>query len=283
MKKHRLFTAAMMAAVFVSSPWSRAQVPVVESSNRVIGAEQRSAASVPSTFPAATISNSTSSGAGNGNGAAEVFYQLQMLQQEVSALRGLVEEQAYELKRLKQQRLDDYLSLDKRLSAVMGGAPGTAVTTDPALDAPPVTSGYQALSQSQQASSVTSAASADEAGQYRAAIDLILKQKDYVQADSALNQYLVAYPRGQFAANSQYWLGELALLNGDLDKARQWFSRMVTEWPDHGKVADASYKLGTVYHKLGDAGKARSLLQAVASGNSNAARLAKSYLDTHLN
>ena len=47
---------------------------------------------------------------------AELYYQLQLLQQEVQELRGLVEQQSFELRQLKQQRMDDYLDLDRRRS-----------------------------------------------------------------------------------------------------------------------------------------------------------------------
>lgn len=60
---------------------------------------------------------------------ANVKLGMQLLQQEVLQLRGMVEEQAHELKRLKQQRLDDYLDLDRRLSKVgQGDFTGTKTT-----------------------------------------------------------------------------------------------------------------------------------------------------------
>ena len=252
-----------MAAVFVvPSENVRAQVEVVESNNRLITHDVRQTASAPA------------AAADQSGGAAEVFYQLQLLQQEVAQLRGLVEEQGFEIERLKQQRVDDYLNLDKRLSSLSGAAPSPA-TSDVPGDKAAAASGYSAAtSPGNQASK----ASAGEAGQYRAAIDLILKKKDYVQADAALNQYLSDFPEGKYAANCQYWLGELALLNGDLEKSRQWFVKMVSQWPQHTKVADANYKLGTVYHKLGDGAKAKQLLEQVAAGSSNASRLASGYL-----
>ncbi|GAA5315280.1 MAG: tol-pal system protein YbgF [Candidatus Pelagadaptatus aseana] len=269
-KKQSLLSAAIMAAVFVV-PGVNAQVEVVESNNRLISDP------VVSAMPLQASPDTASAPAG---GTAEMFYQMQMLQQEVSQLRGLVEEQTYEIKRLKQQRLDDYLSLDKRLSAVAGGAFSDAskslaasATQSSAVNtatSTPVTSSAQSLP--------SEPSGTQESQQYRAAIDLILKQKDYAKAEVALNQYLQQFPKGRYAANSLYWLGELALLKGDLEKSREWFARMVSEWPEHNKVADANYKLGTVYHKLGDTVKAQSILQEVAAGDSNAARLAKSYL-----
>lgn len=264
MKKQSLLAAAFMAAVFVVPAENlQAQVEVVESNNRLINHDVRQAAAAP----AVTADQS--------GGAAEVFYQLQLLQQEVAQLRGLVEEQAFEIKRLKQQRLDDYLSLDKRLSGLSGSAAvnaGSQTNTGAGADRPAAPA-LPAIGDP-----VAKPVSADESSLYRGAIDLILKKKDYALAQTALKQYLTDFPQGKYAANCQYWLGELALLGGDLEKSRQWFARMVNQWPEHSKVADANYKLGTVYHKLGDQVKAKTLLEQVASGSSNASRLARGYL-----
>jgi tol-pal system protein YbgF len=267
MKIKAISTAAYIAAVlFQASANLYAQAEVVESNNRLIDRSQipaRTQEISPSTssLSPATINSSSA------QGASESFYQLQLLQQEVSQLRGLVEEQSYEIKRLKQQRLDDYISLDRRISS-MGGKVSTSnskATSDKAIVNTDLTA-------------VNPATNANELTLYQAAVDLSLKQKDYQQGANAFNKYLEAYPHGRFMANSQYWLGELALLEGNLESAREWFSLVVTKSPKHDKVSDASYKLGTVYHKLGDSDKANELLSSVAAGSSSASRLAKGYL-----
>jgi tol-pal system protein YbgF len=260
MKVKKPLIAALSAAIFVALPLSaQAQVEVVESNNRLLESPQ-----LPSTAaaPSSVVSPVP-------NNQADLFYQLQTLQQEVQELRGLMEEQAYELKRLKQQRLDDYVNLDQRLSGLQSGTvsspEGAASTSSPATV--PAT-----------AASQTTAQAPDEMQRYRTAIDLVLRKKDYAQAVTAFNQYLRDFPQGKYAPNCQYWLGEIYLLQSDLEQAREWFSRLVTDFPEHGKAPDANFKLGTVYHKLGDTDQAKLLLSKVASGDSNASRLANSYL-----
>ncbi len=240
-----------MAASFVS-----AQVEIVD---RRIPSENSPAAGNNALPPPPVV---------NELNPAELYYQMQVLQQEVMALRGLVEEQSFQLKRLKQQRLDDYLDLDRRLSQVQGGAPigageqtGEASPIDPGSSAP-----------------VSQASPADELRRYRSAINLVLKEKKYDDAIVALNAHLNDFPKGRYAANAQYWLGEIFLVKGELEQARQWFSRMLSEFPAHNKVPDAKFKLGKVYHQLGDADRAKPLLQEVANSSANAARLAKDYL-----
>ena len=198
------------------------------------------------------------------NMSAEFYYQFQTLQQEVMELRGLVEEQAYEIKKLKQQRLDDYLDLDRRISNMRGGAAPADTNKSPASSTP-LTSNAQP-------------APADELKRYRDAIDLLLKKQDQDGAIHALNQHLQDYPNGRYAANAQYWLGETYLLKGDLEQARTWFSKLINEYPSHNKVSDAKFKLAKVYDQQGNKAKARELMQEVAQSGSSAAGLAKDYL-----
>jgi len=260
MKVKNPLIAALSAAIFVATSLSaQAQVEVVESNNRLLESPQFSTTAPAASSVASPVPNNQ----------ADLFYQLQTLQQEVRQLRGLMEEQAYELKRLKQQRLDDYVNLDRRLSSsnsgVVSSSEGVVSASGP--EAIPATSASQ-----------TTAQAPDEMQRYRTAIDLVLRKKDYVQAVTAFNQYLRDFPQGKYAPNCQYWLGEIYLLQSDLEQAREWFSRLVTDFPEHGKASDANFKLGTVYHKLGDLDQAKILLSKVASGDSNASRLASSYL-----
>lgn len=200
---------------------------------------------------------------------AELYYQLQLLQQEVLQLRGLVEEQAHEMKRLKQQRLDDYLDLDRRLSKLAKGDLTGARTT-------PTDSTTTA-----NASSATSGGAKEELQEYKSAIDLVLRKQDYKNAVIALKAHLDKYPKGRYAANAQYWLGELYLKDGELEQSRQWFARLLGEFPEHSKVPDAKYKLGRVYDMLGDKATAKKMLEEVVASKTSASNLARDYLDTH--
>jgi len=238
---YRTFLAAIN---FIAASFVYAQVEVVDRS-------------VPSS------NKVTASPVASGN-AAEIHYQLQILQQEVLQLRGMAEQQAFEIKKLKQQRLDDYLDLDRRLSELSqgGGAP-------------------TAQGSGSSSAAVVGSARPDEMKNYKSAMNLVLREQKYNEAIVALNKHLEDYPRGRFSANAQYWLGEVYMQKKELEKARQWFSRVLGEYPEHTKVPDAQYKLGIVYHKLGDEPTARKLLEEVAQSSANAARLAREYLDTN--
>lgn len=202
------------------------------------------------------------------NPQLELFNQLQVLQQEVSSLRGLLEEQSYEIKRLKQQRLEDYMNLDRRVSELSQS--GVSVGSSEAT-----VSGV-----SGQGNPVPQVTTGDETAEYKAAIDLLLSKKDYDGAVEAFSAYIDKYPNGRFSVNSQYWLGEIALLNGDMGKANTWFSGIVNNHPTHAKYADAQYKLATVLFKQGDQDGARGIFEQVAQGSGNAARLATDFLNS---
>lgn len=250
----------LLPLVLLAAGMAQAQVEVIDSSPQRAASERT----------------------GQPNQQAELFYQLQTLQQEVMELRGLVEEQAHELQRLKQQSLDNYLDLDRRVSALTTGgggsatpAPSSPVSTLPSANLPAATSpgGTSASPVSTPASDGVS-----ESVMYNAAYDL-LKQRAIDESIAAFEAHLQSYPRGEYAGNSYYWLGEIYLLKDDLARAEEWFSNLLREFPDNRKVYDAQFKLGRVYHLQGREERAQELLRIVAASSSDASRLARQYLD----
>ncbi|GGY65973.1 hypothetical protein GCM10011613_07340 [Cellvibrio zantedeschiae] len=198
----------------------------------------------------------------------ESYNQVQSLLQEVSELRALVEEQGHEISRLKQLQLDNYVDLDRRVSFLTGNA---AKAKD--LDA----SANTDSSVSTDSAVAPAVAGASEADEYKAAYDL-LRQRQVDQSLVAFKEYLKKYPSGEFAANSCYWLGEIFLLKNQLPQARDWFAKLLQDFPESNKVPDAKFKLGKVYHLLGDKKRAKPLLDDAAAGLGDSARLAKQYL-----
>ena len=214
---------------------------------------------------------------GGGHNLGALFLQLQQLQQDVMRLNGIVEEQANELRRLKEQSLERYVDLDKRLSAA-GAAGGIAVAggttgSNAAPVTPPRTSG-----QSQ------AAEQPGEAEAYRAAYALVRSQQ-FDQAVEAFKDFLQNYPDGRYAPNAHYWLGELYLVvqPADLESSRQAFTLLLDEYPDNSKAPDAMYKLGKVHYMKGNRERAREYFDQVireyGDGNSSAARLSRDFIE----
>ncbi len=203
--------------------------------------------------------------------SADVFYQMQLLQQEVLNLRGLVDEQAFAIKKLKQQRLDDYLDLDRRVSELQKGsrAQKTAV-----LPSAPTISQPKAIRN-------VPAANTGETQSYRSAIDLVIVQKQYNKAIAAFKTHLETYPQGSTAGNAYYWLGQLYLQDEKLDQAQSWFEKLLTAYPNNSKVTDAKYKLGQILFNTGDKQAARTYLDDVAASAGSAAKLAKRFINNN--
>lgn len=212
---------------------------------------------------------------------AEMFYQFQVMQQELLELRGLVEQQSHEIKKLKQQRLDDYVDLDRRISSLSNNpsasAPSTAST--PLRPAAGADNAISAAANS--TTSTISPSPASEIAHYKSATKLVLMDRNYDAGIARLEEHLALYPNGRYTGNAQYWLGEVYLAKGDLPKAKQWFETLLADSPLHAKVSDAKYKLGTTYHQLGDDDKALSLLKEVAASSGSAASLADKYLSAN--
>jgi TolA-binding protein len=210
----------------------------------------------------------------------ETYNHIQSLQQEVSELRAMVEEQGHQISRLKQLQLDNYVDLDRRVAILSGGgqsAPTTASVQPAPDDAPinPVSSSVSVPIETP----VTPAAPANlsEADEYKAAYEL-LRQREVDPSVLAFKEYLKKYPSGSFAGNSCYWLGEIYLLKNQLPQARDWFTKLLEGFADSNKVPDAKFKLGKVYHLMGDKKRAKVLLDEAAAGSGDSARIAKQYL-----
>lgn len=204
-----------------------------------------------------------------GPGAAqlgELYYRLQVLQQEVQELRGLVEEQAHQLDRLTKQQQEHYIDLDRRLTVLREegtGGPPPSVAARGAAGVSVPANGELARSERQA---------------YAEAYDLLTSKK-YRESATAFNGLIVDFPNGQYTPNAFYWLGELHLLLEEIEKARQSFAQVVNLYPEHAKAPDALFKLGTVHDRLGDRERSLEYLNRVMKQypDSSAAGLAGIY------
>jgi tol-pal system protein YbgF len=209
-----------------------------------------------------------------GQNLGNLFYQIQQLQQEVMRLNGKVEEQAHALRKLKEESLQRYVDLDRRLS---GGAPVASATggnsSSTTVVAAPVVAGLPSQTVEQPG----------EGEAYRAAYALVRGQQ-FDQAIPAFQQFLRDYPAGKYAPNAHYWLGELYLViqPPDLESARQSFMLLLSQYPDNNKAPDALYKLGKVQFMKGNREKAREYLDRVireyGTTNSSAVKLARDFI-----
>lgn len=265
--------AAVAGLLLGGTATTWAAVPVEESvgNARTSVATQRAASGTVDAIDARGMS-SAAGDAGQASRLTELFYQLQVLQQEVQDLRGMVEEQSYRLERLARDQQEQYLDLDRRMQALRGGGQPPA---DRAASSGPADPGATGIS----GPALGSSSGMSERDAYTAAFDL-MKQRQFAASAEGFRSVIQNYPNGAYTPNAYYWLGELQLAQDDAEAARQSFAQVVNLYPDHQKMPDALYKLGVVYHRLGDLGRAREYLNRVRSEfpQSSAAGLAQTYL-----
>ena len=257
--------------------------------------------------PAQNMDSTTNvDGADNaGQAAGDRYYQMQVLQQEVQMLRGMVEELNHELQQLKQRQMDDYLDIDRRLSAIVSSAPANSApannalannapansrpgSSSAALDAKNSTdsSGYSlnpAGSNNPSAAKVAAGPSelAEMKANYENASSLLLKKRDINGAALAFEQHVVDYASSPYVANAYYWLGEIYLLQDQAELSRQAFTSVIEQYPLHSKAMDARFKLGKLYHQLGEDARARELLETAATSSGGVAKKALAYLNNN--
>ena len=204
-------------------------------------------------------------------GLAALYYRIQTLEEEIRDLTGLVEELTWRVDRLAKEQRERYIEIDSRLTDLR--APPGPVATESAEGLPTPPDG---------------AGPATEEEAYRVAFELVTSSRN-LPSDEQLAGYALAierfgalieqYPGGRYTPNALYWIGELQLATDNLELARQAFVQVTTLHPEHAKVPDALYKLGVVYHRLGEVDRALGYLDRLTDDfpTSAAASLAKSY------
>ncbi len=257
MIKPAVFATLVLAVSASSMSFAADPIPVVDSSGVSRPADVRQLQ------PGATVSAS-------GTQAAETLYQQELLQQEVQELRGIVEQQAYEIKRMREEQRDRYLDLDRRIT-LLNQAPAKRTAADvpaepvaaaavekvkPATNAvkEPVATGAEAVP------AQDSIVSEKEA--YQTAFSLV-RQKQYAEASKAFEQLVKDYPNGNYTGNAYYWLGEVLLVESKQKQALEAFETLLEQYPSHRKAADAKFKQGKIYLQMGDKTQAKVLLQDV--------------------
>ena len=271
----RLLALACGAGLCLLTGAAAAAVPVEESVPSS-GAEPARTAPPPAPARDAVDSRAMSGGDAESGRLSQLFYQIQVLQQEVQALRGMVEEQGYRLDRLARDQQEQYLDLDRRMQAVRDGGGRAPIGGSSAGGGSPA-GGSSAGASPGPASAGGGSGSEREA--YAAAFDL-MKDRQFEASAQAFQALIDDYPNGAYTPNAFYWLGELHLAADDDEAARQAFAQVVNLYPDHQKVPDALYKLGVAHHRLGDVARAREYLNRVRNEfpQSSAAGLAQTYL-----
>lgn len=212
----------------------------------------------------------------------EVYQRLEVIQEEMQQLRGLVEEQAHIIEVMKRGERERYLDLDTRI---------TELNSNPTL-VPPVLAiplvGEQVLPDAVpdlEASTVLPVADTSEDNFEQEAYDsakTLVDNKEYNSAIAEFDFYLETYPKGRFVAQAHYWLGELflALPEPEYDTAQLHLKLILELYPKHAKVPASLFKLGKLNDAQGKTDVAQGYFAKVIQEypESVSANLAKQYL-----
>lgn len=263
-----LLQAGLIAAVIAASPSALAAgAPIVDASGQVSTAG----------YDAAVVTSSNVAAPGSSEQRLNILEkqmdnltqmditgQVNALQQQVAQLRGQLDEQNHQIQQLTEQLKAQYQDLDQRLaqsSATTKVTPAKPVATKPSgIKSNLATTGDVVAPSNSDTNNDNDPGTEQRA--YQTA-NQFLRNRDYVRATTALQDFLGKYPNSDYAANSHYWLGEIYLQQGQPDQALSEFNTVVNQYPLSPKVPDAMLKLGFAYADKGDVQRARVQLQKV--------------------
>ena len=194
---------------------------------------------------------------------AELQQQVDSLQGEVSELRGQLEQQTYQMEQSQERQRQLYQELDK----VANSQPAAASAQPAAAAATPAAAANYSTNQ-------------DENQAYDAAVNMVLKEKNYDKAIPAFEGFIKQFPNSSYVPNAHYWLGQLMFNKGDRVGAASQFSTVANKYSKSPKRADALLKLGMLAQLDGKKAEAKAFYEQVIKGypNTSPAQLAKQSL-----
>jgi len=163
-------------------------------------------------------------------GQLELVNQNEQLRNEVATMRGQLEVLTHELEQLKQRQRDFYVDLDNRLRRIEDPSGAAASASDPSQPPPPE----------------------EEARDYEAALNL-LKEGKNAEALASFERFITHHLNSRLLPNANFWAGNAALQAKEVATARNYFSTVITTWPDDPIAPDAMLGLANTQQALGEA------------------------------
>lgn len=245
------------------------------------------------------LAHESPSDTSSGRDSADLINTIQGLRQEIQELRGQLEIQAHDLKALQEQQLSFYNDLDARISGRPATKYGQKQSAPLDLDASPAPMQHvDANTNTKDAVAVSGASSpdvaptvvvanetnrnpADEQISYLKAYELV-KTKQYDDALASMQLFTQKYPKGGYAANAEYWLGELYLVKHNYAEAINHFSKVLQEYPSSSKYSASLLKIGYALADDGRVIEAKARLREVLKKypDTTTANLARMKLET---
>lgn len=204
--------------------------------------------------------------------SASMEVRIQQLEGEIQSLRGTIEEQSYQVRKLRDDLKTKLGDVELRLKDLEnGGGPPQSltglrdddvevfpyapqggqqtvtktITPSSSLKTAPAT---KPVSNAIQGSGLTS----DQAATMYENAFAMLKAGKYEQAAKGFDSFVQAYPKHALAGNAKYWLGETHYVRGNYDVAARIFAEGYKAFPKGSKAADNLLKLGMSLNGAGN-------------------------------
>ncbi len=189
------------------------------------------------------------------NAQMQLVGQIEQLREQNARLTGRIEELANDLTRQQQSSRDLFASLDARLAPLASAK----VEIDGA----------------------SFEASAEERRRYESALSLFSQGK-YDESASLLSSLVDDYPTTGYMPSALYWLGNAFYAQNKLSAALSVQNRLIKEFPDHPRIADAQLSKAAALIGLGRKSQAQQTLRLVIKNypNTSYAELAQKRLNT---
>ena len=160
-----------------------------------------------------------------------LFLKIQELEQEIAELRNELETQAYLLEKL----LNELESLEDESD---GGTSEEIIDEDIFR--------FEGINDSQ---------SIDEV--YNSAINA-LENDDLENAKKLLDYFLINFPDAERIPLVLFWLGEISLIEGNIEDSFRYFLELVTNYQDHWRAPQSHKRLGDIYLSKDDIDNAKA-------------------------
>jgi len=233
------------------------------------------------------INNSTYASGASYSGRAtsnqpmlEMLGRVESLQTELQQLRGLVEQQNYEITNLKQRQKNIYADIDARIQRMETGRGTTAISTS----ANSSVQGNLAVPAAQRKAAIEAAKPKPKVkskASEKADFDNV-KNSHYQQAISLFKKFLQDYPAGKYSDNATFWLASVYSVVKDEAAAKKNFEAVFTQFPQSEKAATSMLKLAGIYLAENNKAKAKQLYTQITTdyANSTSAHMAEKKLQS---
>ncbi|MDB3950876.1 tol-pal system protein [Gammaproteobacteria bacterium] len=166
-----------------------------------------------------------------------LFLKIQELEGELASLRSELESQAYLIEKL----LNDELNLEEK-----------NIPPEADIDSEESSFRFEGINDSR---------SIDEV--YDEAIFELNEKKDFQAAKKTFKYLANNFNDEEKIPLSLFWLGEISLLESNLEESEQFFQRMASNFPNHWRTPLAHKKIGDIFMRSGDLGAAKMKYQYV--------------------